>query len=94
MKIRRRGDREGRLQVWRSTGRQEVLRGAEIRLPHGADIAIGPCEAGSPLDGIVAILHFPDQGVVLRAIRAKTSPRVLHDDAIAALHKVIDIPWA
>src|SRR5262249_61864731 len=92
MKIRRSGDWQGGLQVRWTAGGQEVLRGAEIRLAHGADIAIGPRQTGSPLDRIVTILHFPDQGVVLLAIRTKTSPRVLHDHAIAALHKVVDIP--
>src|SRR5215510_9006149 len=94
MKICRSGDWKGGLQVRWTTRRQEVLRGTEIRLAHGADIAIGPRQTGSPLDCIITILHFPDQGVVLLAVRTKTSPRVLHDHAIAARHKVVDIPWA
>ena len=50
----------------------------------GTDSAIGPWQAGGPLDSIIAIPHFPDQGVVFLAIRAKTPPRVLMANAPAA----------
>src|SRR5262249_8060496 len=81
-------NREGGLEVGWTTGSQEVLRGAEVGLPHGADIAVGPGQAGSPLHSIVAIWHLPDKRIIFIPVRAKAPTRVLHDHPVATLDKV------
>jgi hypothetical protein len=94
LEVSRRRDRERHFQVRRSTGREQVLCGAEIRLPSGADIAISPGEACGPFNRIITIRHLPDQGVIFLSFRWKAPARVLHNYSVPALDKVIDIPWS
>jgi len=58
------------------------------------DIAIGPGEACGPFNRIIAIPHFPDQGVIFLSLGRETPACVLHNHPIAALDKVVDIPRA
>src|SRR5262245_36642460 len=94
MEVGGRRHRKRSLEVRWTTGSEKVLRGAEVGLPHGADIAVGPGQTGSPLHSIVAIWHLPDERIIFIPVRTKTPTRVLHDHPIATLDKVVDIPRA
>src|SRR5262245_36743498 len=90
VKIGRRRDRERCLQVWRTTGCEQVLCRTEVGLSRGADLAISPGEACGPFNRIIAIRHFPDQGIIFLSLGRETPTRVLHNHPVAALDKVVD----
>jgi len=81
-----------RLEVQRTTGREQMVCGTEIGLPGGADFAVGPGKAGDPFNRIVSIRHFSDECVICLPFGRKTPARVLHDHPITALDKVVDVP--
>ena len=78
----------------RPRGGEKILRGAEIGLPHGADLAVGVGEAGCPLDGVVAVLRLPHERIVLVPVGGEATARVLHDHDVPVLDEDVDVARA
>ena len=73
-------------QVRRSRpGGKGVLRRAQVRLAGGGDAPIAPGLAGGPLHGVVAILSFLEQRIVVVALGIEAGAAVLANHDVAAL---------
>src|SRR5215475_3019366 len=64
--------------------RGEHLRGADVGAAEHADFSVGVGKRGGPLDRIVSVVGFVDEGVEL-AFGAVAAARVFGDDDAAAL---------
>ena len=69
----------------RGPGGQGVLRSAEVGLAGGGNSPVAPRLAGGPLHGVIAVLPFLEQRIVVVALGVEAGAAVLADDDIAAL---------
>src|SRR5262249_49157142 len=71
---------------------QQILRGAHIRLPDRANLAIRPGQLRCPFDGVVPIVRFVDQWVVMQVtLRSEPAAGVLYHKDIATGNETLSV---